>query len=282
MRLFQFSVFRDDSVLPLPQVWMPFDDHKITTESFCDKNPLEAYEKGEFHQVPTIIGTNKDEGLLYSKTFLQDRNFLEKWWSDDSCVAFGFLGFFAFGRDVPPHITAKVDKVRNELFKGNVPEFMDLSRAFTDSGFHIATDKLARQMAKKTPVYYYHFDHAGSFSLLDLHDNALLELTKRKLGFYSTKGLGVCHFDEIPHLFMSNFVSFLDPSNKKDQDMSELMVTLWTNFATHFDPTPVTKEWPSYNSNGVTYVRLQDSKIIPKRDQIRDERLKFWADILST
>ena len=57
--------------------------------------------------------------------------------------------------------------------------------------------------------------------------------------------------------------------------MVDFMVDKWTNFAIHHNPTPKNNAWPTYGSNGITYVRLDESKIITQRDTVRDERLKF-------
>ena len=57
------------------------------------------------------------------------------------------------------------------------------------------------------------------------------------------------------------------------------MVDKWTNFAIYHNPTPTDNAWTTYGTNGVTYVRLEDSKIIAKNDKVRDDRLKFWSQI---
>ena len=74
---------------------------------------------------------------------------------------------------------------------------------------------------------------------------------------------------------------FIAEDNTKDQAMIDFMVDKWTNFAIHNNPTPKDNAWSTYGSNGITYVRLEESKIITQRDTVRDERLKFWNKILS-
>ena len=51
------------------------------------------------------------------------------------------------------------------------------------------------------------------------------------------------------------------------------MIDKWTNFAIYHNPTPIDNAWPPYGTNGITYVRLEDSKLIVKNDKVRDERL---------
>ena len=64
--------------------------------------------------------------------------------------------------------------------------------------------------------------------------------------------------------------------------MIDFMVDKWTNFAIHHNPTPVDNAWSAYGDNGISYVRLEDSKIITQNDKVRDERLEFWRQIRSS
>lgn len=66
----------------------------------------------------------------------------------------------------------------------------------------------------------------------------------------------------------------------RDQKMIDFMVELWSNFATFHNPTPNSNAWPAYGTNGQTYVRLDDSKIILEPDLARDERLAFCHNVL--
>ena len=61
--------------------------------------------------------------------------------------------------------------------------------------------------------------------------------------------------------------------------MVDFMVEKWTNFAIYHNPIPLDNIWPPYGSNGITYVRLNDSKIIVQNDKVRDDRLRFWTQI---
>ena len=63
--------------------------------------------------------------------------------------------------------------------------------------------------------------------------------------------------------------------------MVDFMIEKWTNFAIYHNPTPVDNAWPAYGTNGITYVRLEDSKLIVQNDPVRDARLKLWKDIFS-
>ena len=85
-------------------------------------------------------------------------------------------------------------------------------------------------------------------------------------------------------LFLSIFhrstrFDMLAESNTRDQNMVDFMIDKWTNFAIFHNPTPTDNSWPTYGTNGITYVRLEDSKLIVKNDKVRDDRLTFWSEI---
>ena len=80
-------------------------------------------------------------------------------------------------------------------------------------------------------------------------------------------------------LHRSTQLALLPEDNLRDQSMVDFMVDKWTNFAIHNNPTPSDNSWPAYGTNGITYVRLEASKLIAQSDEIRDDRLKFWEQI---
>lgn len=82
---------------------------------------------------------------------------------------------------------------------------------FTHGVFYTAT-KLP------SPVYYYVYNHSNYVSYNSLY------------GPYPyPKGLGVTHADEVTSLF---FIDGMGDLKGEDLEVSELMVNVWTNFAT--------------------------------------------------
>ena len=79
--------------------------------------------------------------------------------------------------------------------------------SFTDATFAAGTDEMVRSLAKNgEQVFYYHFDHVGSFSIADMFSSTQIEnlliIARKALGFgYESKKLGVCHADELLYLF---------------------------------------------------------------------------------
>ena len=62
--------------LVFPIIWTPSDDSK-TTDPFFAKHPKKVYESGDFVQVPTMLGSTKDEGLLITSMLRRNPQFLD-------------------------------------------------------------------------------------------------------------------------------------------------------------------------------------------------------------
>ncbi len=110
-------------------------------------------------------------------------------------------------------------------------------------GIHESTVLHAQHSVQ--PVYYYYFSHSGKHTLpefygiprsdIDLGMTQLVRHLKFSLIFnsYSPVNLktGVCHADETLLQFRNTIIPELtDPNDKK---VSELMLDLWTSFASH-------------------------------------------------
>ena len=164
-------------------------------------------------------------------------------------------------------------------------------------------------------VFFYHYNHLGSFSTADVFGAPLTEMiptiTKKLLGFHYSKGLGVCHFDEIPMLFrfdkghrnlltfqcnllFSQELPFSWFSGHQDASMSMTMVDLWANFATYHNPThgdatereianamgQIKNTWKSVQEavkdKSLIYVKLKNSLVLQEKDWELEKRLTFW------
>ena len=114
----------------------------------------------------------------------------------------------------------------------------------TDAVFGLPTVQLSRQLAGGgAPTFRYLLTHTGSTSFADLL-GALpawqlpLLLLSRALPsalHFPSAGLGAAHADDLLYLFPLTPVLNLIPA-PQDQQLSENMVKLWTNFARDGDP----------------------------------------------
>ena len=133
------------------------DDH--ATLPFLPKEPLTLIEEGGFNKVPVIVGSTRDEGLIFMNF---NKNLREEVMNNfDPYIPNTFLY-----RETDSHDkgTAKfAQMVKDEIFQGRVPDldttedkhkFIEL---YGDAFANYASTKFARMMAAKgtLPVYEY-------------------------------------------------------------------------------------------------------------------------------
>ena len=193
-----------------PAVWSPHDDHEYVKDSFFAKHPRDVLKTGQFSKVPIMIGVNKDEGVLHSATLLQNPEKFEYFKSNwEVCAGVSFLDEFFINGPIDKNIKTKAQKVKEFYFANNELRlddwtFKNLTKAFTDSGFVLGTELMLPYL-KDIKLYYYHFDHQGSFSMGDIFASSKIELVlnilKKSVGICDTKKLGVTHADDLLYLF---------------------------------------------------------------------------------
>ena len=66
-----FYLVLASGMVPLvsPKIWYVVDDHKYLKDPFFDDHPKNIISEEKFTSVPTMIGVNKNEGLLFSSIF---------------------------------------------------------------------------------------------------------------------------------------------------------------------------------------------------------------------
>lgn len=301
--------FDQCSIMPLgmmafPAVWSPADDSSYSRKPFFSKTPRSLLESGFVSKVPIMIGATKDEGLIHMGPLVQDKTkfdyLLNNWYE---CGASNFLGVF-FKEEVDPKHKQLLDEIKTFYFGDKEisldQTFTNLTNLFSDPGFLYGAASTAKLMSEKgtNPVYFYLFDHAGSFSFGDLFSTppagTLAIILGKMLNYHTTKGMGVSHADDLLYLFSSELPFTLLP-DEADQKMSDVFVDLWANFATFHNPTPSKEtldnvelvsdsfqslpQWRPYGDQGTKYVRIKDASIVTEPDDDRNSRIAFWHDI---
>ncbi len=184
--------------------WPIVDGYVIPDDQYI------LYEKGEFNDVPVLIGYNSDEGASFSREKTPEEYY----------------------KGVKLRYGKFVNNLINAYPAGenNVPKTArDLAR---DAAFGWQTWSWARLQSEKgkSKVFYYYFDQHPEYP----EDSPLY-------------GYGSPHAQDVPYVFMN--LDTLNPkTTQSDLELSESIGTYWTNFAKHGDPNGHSvPKWPAFS-----------------------------------
>lgn len=191
-----------------PGSWGP-----VHTDATVPVSPPEAFASGRFTQVPTIVGSNTDEGRLFAVEVRDmDRYLKETVW------LYGADGERALERyPVGPEGPA-----------------VAIAQSFTDSRFSCPADALRRLLARHVPVHGYEFaDGEAPFILPD---------------WVTGLDMGAYHASELAYVFGTSWL-FADTGRWTDQQraLSDRMMRLWAGFG--HDPD-FEADWPRVSEGG--------------------------------
>lgn len=187
-------------------------------ERFLVDDPTMLMLKGKIRDIPIIIGTTSNEGLLNVREYWLDDQVLERFNEhEDFFVPLSF------------HLTKESKKInevanafRNAYFAGKKVTEDDLeeyAKFQTDAGFKFPTDRTIKMLAKTMnhPIYYYNFSFDGPLNFLK---------TLLFLRGYS----GACHADDIFYLFSPAFPIPVWPTDHA-LTVRRRFIRLFANFA---------------------------------------------------
>lgn len=214
--------------------------------------PMIAAARGQFRNMPVILGTNTEEAILFVY-MLWKRNLTRTEYEAALAVVH------------PPHFE------EIEKFYAPKPDLKDyrdeLSKVCTDFLFTCANRNTTRNILKNNDehVYLYVFDHAtvarggwGKDSFCEGH---------------------VCHAAELGYVFQNQLVGKPTPEEKQ---LSSSMLIYWTNFALSLNPNSGMRSpaltWPKYAANSTSTMHF----VTPKNDLYSDYRsdfCNFWDSV---
>ncbi|XP_050684100.1 juvenile hormone esterase-like [Leptidea sinapis] len=177
---------------------------------------------------PWLMGLNRDEGCLKSVWITSNRTRYEEFLS-----GFDRIAPLTFYYENSPHADV-ITRILRERYL-NQPDELSTQQAirqiYGDSYFAYPALEAVHLALNSSTVYLYELAYRAS--------NSFSQVFGDPHGDY-----GVCHADELMHLFPIRFLS--EPVSERDLAISELILTLWTNFATTGDPNkplPLPTEW---------------------------------------
>jgi len=274
---------------PLP--FKPIVDGGLVDDPFLPEEPLELLSKGQFNKVPLIIGTNQDEGLLIKGFY--EKNIKKYDEAFDNWDAIGPLAFFHREKD---EYTKEESEVCKEYIKkhfgslrfsstGEASE--KLVEMYGDIVFTGPADMAAKMIAAHEdvpPVYQYVYNHQGPLSLYDILANppwkSAVKLTSLLLGLNLFKSRsGVCHGDELFIMFKAGALPFSCLRSEDDKRVCDNLIKLWTDFATHHNPTPGDNSWARFDPQDPKYLEIGSKGNKMKYPACHKERMDEWKDI---
>ncbi|XP_064097361.1 neuroligin-4, X-linked-like [Macrobrachium nipponense] len=235
---------------------------------YIPAQPARLLKEGKYQRVNIMAGVCQNEVTVIVNEIMntnqtEDRDFMETFVTNHLPM---FLGMEA--EDDLKFLTRRafyhyMDDI--QITETNVNHFEQL---LSDGFMVMLQDEACALHARDAPfgksVYRYELQHRGERS-------------------FSNATFGkqwVAHGDDLPYLFDGIFD--LPPvSRSNDQFLSDIMVTLWTNFASTGNPTPDLQlgfKWEAMTSpSDFKYLSLTpDPKM---RDDSRKQRREFWRNL---
>ncbi|CAL4122626.1 unnamed protein product, partial [Meganyctiphanes norvegica] len=237
-------------------------------------------------KMPVIIGTVPDEGLLFSANFIlgaeNPRNASDVY-REQAHITFDFIT-----NDMDFENQPYMSKLGENMYfssegKQNMEVFFnDMVEAMTDYFFTLPAYEAARQFSEANSTVY---SYLMSYRDKDTPTWALPIYNLLRKNEFSPALLdtGVSHGDDLIHIF--SFPYAMGKFTQQDQDVSEILISMWTNFITTGSPqdasiTDHTLWMPvDKNSEDVSYYNISPHPIMIQGSYKRKQQ-SLWYQIV--
>ncbi|XP_058799381.1 esterase B1-like [Phymastichus coffea] len=198
-------------------------------------------------QVPSIIGHNSREGILFYRNITKNyEKFNKEYHQIVHPEVKNILKNYGLTLEDIKHVYFDNDSVTKENMDNLVDLFGDLY--FVEGINRALKIQIERSSA---PTYFYQFTYDKTLSFIKM--------------WVHTRMSGASHADELFFLFRPHYLDSKNPYPKKDSDkyrITQQMIELWTNFAATGLPTPKLTEvvpilWqPIHNGTVLRYLNI--------------------------
>lgn len=248
-------------------LWKPVIEPDFGQERFLDRDPTEAFLKGDFMKIPVIAGVTKDEfagpavGFLRNDTLRTD---LDKNFNTLAPILFLYEG--------------EAEKYRNrsqllrEKFLGNEPlslerSLLGLNYLFADSLIGFAIHRFVQLASRYTTVYQYKFSYVGRYSFLYYPDDKT--------------PYGAVHHDDLLYLLSIPSIAPIFNVTDPENTTVERLTKMWSAFAKTGDPnqaelSPKT-EWIPVNDKTDNYLNIGEE--LTMDTGLFTDRYAFWDQL---
>ena len=253
---------RNLSLFKKPNVWRP-----VVDSDFLPDTPENLRKSGKFNRVSLMAGFTSQEGAYFFPD--QIKNLTVKNFAERVTFALRYI-LNRYGQTWTPE--AKVaDSLIDAVVFMNTPwpyaeDVYKLRRGFSDVVTHSCVAEPAHASltfhSKQSPAFLYEFAYR---SKLDP----------------SAEWLGVRHKDDTPYQFGFPLMNLtvLQNYDEADKNVSDMIITLFTNFAKHGDPTPEPvggASWDRFNQSHMVYLRIQEKPSMAINYQ--PTKMAFWRE----
>ncbi|XP_053624846.1 juvenile hormone esterase [Plodia interpunctella] len=214
--------------------------------------------------IPWLTGLTKDEGCLKSGWITKNETRYKEFLS-----GFDTIAPVTFYYENSPFEAVITKTIREKYAISNDMEASKhgVLQVYTDSYFAYPAVEALESVFNytKSSVYLYELAYEATNSFSQIFG-------------YGEEKIGVCHADDLMYLFPIHFL--LKKPSQEDVEMSKLIITLWTNFATSGNPNKPKKipfKWePATSGQKMEYLQI-DKK--PTMKQNLGSRSRFWAGL---
>eukprot|EP00095_Tigriopus_kingsejongensis_P002295 maker-scaffold400_size182785-snap-gene-0.23 protein:Tk02295 transcript:maker-scaffold400_size182785-snap-gene-0.23-mRNA-1 annotation:"liver carboxylesterase" len=234
------------------------------------QHPLDLLGSRHNKDIPTIVGFVKNEGSLFLAQHIDSLSAINGNWSYfGPKVVFG-----ADYRDINEAMVLKANVTRHfylgtkNITEETTQELVDL---FSDAEYYAPGIQMLREQAqgRRSPMFLYEIDHQPTKTY-----------AQEVLGMEAKAPIN--HGNDIFYLFTEVAGVKEAISSEEDKKVAEAVVTLWTNFAKHQDPTPYQNEdlpiWDAYDPEMEKYLSIGNMSTIEVG--FNSERMYFWDKIV--
>ncbi|XP_033228892.1 uncharacterized protein LOC117180505 [Belonocnema kinseyi] len=256
------------------QIWWTPTDEPKAVGSFLTDSPKNLLNQNQMKDLPHITGEVTDEGLV------------------NTAILYADTSLFSFVQSnldqIIPYMAGEVFNANNEkgftkavkeFYFNNLIDFSNkdkfirsLTNYISDATFLYPEIRMLEKTASKwkSAIYFYSFGYRGAISIWSSIDK--------------NRNLGVSHGDEVLYLFPFPPSALGVPNLtflKQDIFVSELMVDLWTSFATTSVPTSrqltTVNCWVPYNFKAQDPIFLQIGNILNNADPTVSQSHNYYA-----
>ncbi|XP_043467737.1 juvenile hormone esterase-like [Leptopilina heterotoma] len=256
-------------------IWTPTIESKLPG-SFLTDSPLNSVNRNKMRDLPFMSGTVTDEGLAltsggYSNDVIYQmerqnirtliKNFAESF-EQDLETLFSKIDNFYF-----------TDKLNSS---SKIQFLKGMTKVFSDANYFYPQVRMLEKVTlkMKNSNYFYSFGYRGTLSLTSVTgDNT---------------NYGVAHADELLYLFPVNYGSFVTTNanfTRTDENISRIMVDLWTSFATNGKPTSSelsnSNLWEQFSPNTTAHIQIGNIRnnsdpTVTMSNNYFKKRVNFW------